>query len=106
MSKNAHTPGPWQVGGTRHSGNLELGRDTRLHMVGPDGDYVAAVFFDMVTGRGLKDARLISAAPDLLAALEMVRDADEDNKRDGNDGIPGIARAKIDAAISKAKGEA
>ncbi|GLQ36709.1 hypothetical protein GCM10007908_03290 [Rhizobium albus] len=38
-------------------------------MVGPDDDAVAAVFFDMETGRGLKDARLIAAAPEMLEAL-------------------------------------
>ena len=64
----AFTPGPWQVAGTRHSGDLKLGPDARLHMVGPDGDPVAGVFFDMRTGRGFADARLISAAPDLLEA--------------------------------------
>lgn len=48
---------------------------------------------------------LIAAAPDLLEALEMVRDADEDCKSDGLPTIPDIARAKIDRAIAKAKGE-
>jgi len=42
----------------------------------------------------------------LLAALEMVRDADEDCKRDG---LPrwctDIARGRIDAAIAKARGQ-
>lgn len=49
---------------------------------------------------------LVSAAPELLAALEMVRDADEDCKRDGLRTIPPCARAKIDAAIDKASGVA
>ena len=67
-----HTPGPWQVSGTRHSGDLRIGRDTRLHAVGPDEDAVAMVFYDMKTGRGLKDARLIAAAPDMLNAIRAV----------------------------------
>ena len=46
-------------------------------------------------------ARLIFAAPELLEALEMVRDADNDNGRQ----MPTLARAKIDAAIAKATGE-
>ena len=66
---DAATKGPWAVEGTRHSGNLEIGPGTRLHMVGPDGDAVAAVFFDMKTGRGFMDARLIALAPQLAAAL-------------------------------------
>jgi len=63
------TKGNWQVEGARHSGDLKIGPGTRLHMVGPDGDAVAAVFFDMKTGRGLPDAHLMSAAPDLADAL-------------------------------------
>jgi hypothetical protein len=51
------------------------------------------------------NARLIAAAPDLLAALVMVRDADEDCHRDGLPTIPGPARGKIDAAIAKATGK-
>jgi hypothetical protein len=49
---------------------------------------------------------LVSAAPELLAALEMVRDADDDCRRDGLQVIPLCARAKIDAAIAKAEGGA
>jgi hypothetical protein len=48
---------------------------------------------------------LIAAAPDLLRALVMVRDADDDNKLDGNAGIPSIARMTIDMAIAKALGQ-
>jgi hypothetical protein len=51
------------------------------------------------------DLTLIEAAPDLLEALVMVRDADEDCKRDGLPTIPSAARAKIDAAIAKAEGK-
>lgn len=49
-------------------------------------------------------AILIAAAPDLLAALEMVRDADEDCKTDALRRIPEMARQAIDAAIAKARG--
>lgn len=50
------------------------------------------------------NALLIAAAPDLYEALEMVRDADEDCKRDKLPTIPPLARAKIDAALAKARG--
>ena len=43
-----------------------------------------------------------AAYPDLLAALVMVRDADDDCRRDGLPTIPGPARGKIDAAIANA----
>lgn len=69
-----HTPGPWQVAGARHSGDLKIGQNTRLHMVGPDNDAVAAVFFDMRTGRGFSDARLIAAAPELLEVAQRILD--------------------------------
>lgn len=49
--------------------------------------------------------RLHSVNSDLLGALEMVRDADEDCKRDGLQTIPSMARHRIDAAIAKATGE-
>ena len=48
--------------------------------------------------------RRARAYPELLAALEMVRDADDDCRRDNLPTIPPMARAKIDAAITKAKG--
>jgi len=51
------------------------------------------------------NAKLIAAAPDLLHALTMVRDADEDCKRDGLPTIPAPARACIDAALAKAEGK-
>jgi hypothetical protein len=70
-----HTPGPWQVSGVRHKGDLKLGNDARLHMVGPDDDAVAGVFFHMQTGVGWADARLIAAAPELLDALYVQRSA-------------------------------
>lgn len=40
---------------------------------------------------------------ELKGALEMVRDADEDCKRDGLETIPPIARSKIDAAMKAAE---
>jgi hypothetical protein len=46
--------------------------------------------------------RLHQVNSDLLGALEMVRDADEDCKRDGLQTIPSMARHRIDAAIAKA----
>lgn len=69
----AATPGPWQVSGVRHKGDLKIGNQTRLIMVGPDCDYVAGVFFDMQTGRGHTDAKLLAAAPEVTAELIAAR---------------------------------
>ena len=71
-----HTAGPWQVSGGRRS-QLELGPTCQLHFVGPDNDGVCAVFYDTRTGKGFSDARLISAAPDLLDALKHVIESSE-----------------------------
>lgn len=46
-----------------------------------------------------------NAQADLLYALEMVRDADNDCHKDDLNTIPPIARAKIDAAIANARGQ-
>ena len=51
---------------------------------------------------GKSNAERRAAAPELLAALGMVRDADDDCRRDSLPTMPAAARAKIDAAISKA----
>lgn len=66
----AATPGPWQLSGIRHTSAPALGRDTRLLQVGPDGDGLAMVFFDMQTGKGHPDARFIALAnPAAIIAL-------------------------------------
>jgi uncharacterized Zn finger protein (UPF0148 family) len=51
-----------------------------------------------------KNAALKDQARQLLEALTMVRDADEDCKRDGLKTLPPAPRAKIDAAIENWKG--
>lgn len=66
----SHTPGDWFVSGVRLTSAPKIGPDTRLLTVGPEGDGLALVFFDMKTGRGHVDARLIAAAPDMLEAHE------------------------------------
>jgi len=48
--------------------------------------------------------RLHEVNGELLEALVMVRDADDDCLADGLPNIPSMARAKIDAAIKKAEG--
>lgn len=127
MSK--FTPGPWGcVDTSNHAHDCRQGRDCPAHTPGP---WIAGVsmYFDVevfsvvsptntgrllaITGDTGKDdeaesmanARLIAAAPDLLEALAMVRDADDDCRRDGLPTIPQLARYKIDAAIAKATRE-
>jgi hypothetical protein len=68
-----HTPGPWHTGK-----EMERGLDLRKNIYNSKGEFIAAV----VSSAGLRsehenraNARLIAAAPDLLAACEMARDA-------------------------------
>lgn len=82
MPKHTHTPGPWPLETVKTSVGT-------CHKIGDEL---------------LANARLISAAPEMLAALEMVRDADNDCHRDGLETIPRPARQKIDAALAKARG--
>lgn len=63
------TPGPWIVSGVR---GKSLPPNTEFHYVGPDGDFLAAVFYKSNTGLGWEDAHLIAAAPQLLAALQRL----------------------------------
>lgn len=107
MSKQAHTPGPWEVG-TREGFNA----NTVYDRSGKDshGDKSICDVFgipmhkfakDVQEAEGMPNARLIAAAPELLAALEFmvcnyaVTDWPSDQ----------IAREMCLAAISKATGK-
>lgn len=88
-----HTPGPWEVDGQ--------------YVHGPDGRRFLAVAGD---GEGIANARLIAAAPDLLAALrkalewvEHVQSVAWDSIPEGMRGDNGAAWA-IRSAIARATG--
>jgi hypothetical protein len=99
---SATSPSPWTV---------ELPRSERSRLrriLDAEGNDIAQSFLSNGFARDMSiaNAHLIAAAPDLLEALTMVRDADEDLMRDGVPGMPWPARRKIDAAIAKAEGRA
>lgn len=98
MTDTTHTPGPWLLDGDKictNRGN-EIARMTRY-----------GAWFDAGTPYGLKNpigdanARLIAAAPDLLAACEemaaQLGGGDDYTKWED-------AKAQLLAAIAKAKG--
>jgi len=99
-----HTPGEWSV---VERGNCGFGPEGDV--IGPSTDCIRGDYT-------LADARLIAAAPDLLAALEQIALLDEsgpDFSVQGEDGIwrvEGRKGGKIEAiartAIAKAKGSA
>ena len=106
MTGMTHTPFPWR---------LEINdQQTEGNIWGPDGEHVENCDLGgtfQIDGkaafeRELGDLHIKAAAPDMLEALTMVRDADEDCKADGLPTIPDIPRAKIDNAIAKARGQA
>ena len=105
MSKNAHTPGPW----------FSVKNGAYKWVESPA--HTVCVFYQWNSDGSMSEsedaaanARLISAAPDLLAALDSLLKTfvddlsecgyDEDDINDHD----GVKRAR--AAISKAKGEA
>lgn len=107
-----HTPGSWLVDTIDDCERFSLPRGPIHQVLATVRGYPSTVCtveeYAEVPGfdaNRLADARLIAAAPDLLDALTMVRDADNDCRRDGLPTIPHPARAKIDAAINKATGE-
>lgn len=97
-----HTKGPWRTGRRGRSIVADYpieGGVRGTDDVAAEGGYLVAETCAEV------NIPILTAATDLFDALTMVRDADDDCKRDGLPTIPHAARAKIDAAINKATGE-
>lgn len=88
---SSHTPGPWRTEGGCLSHRVEIWTNT--------GWQVGT--WDDETHNICSNARLIAAAPDLLAACEALVDACDNGSRSAIE-CAEIARA----AIAKAKGEA
>ena|SRR6185436_11891511 len=101
--KTAHTPGPWHSVGTG-----VLGPEAKLK------DSIAVVSTRLRNGIGLAkwpdeereaNARLIAAAPELLAALKAIKERASGNIYN-TDQVTGEKFAvMVDAAIAKATGE-
>ena len=87
MATAQHTPGPWAIAG---------------HYIGTLGVNVATVGY--ASGAEHANARLIAAAPDLLAALERIANSEEyhgDAFSCDFETLQNVARA----AIAKATGQ-
>lgn len=87
-----HTPGPWSVNDDTDISGVE--NDPKNGCVGPVD--VAHVYLRTVPGRTEANARLISAAPDLLEALQ--------NLENDDGSIPKHAWDMVQNAIAKAIG--
>jgi len=93
---STHTPGPWTLDSVDEDSGL-IG--WWIH--GPTG-HVCHVYDRRLTRRAQADARLIAAAPELLAAAEHLLDrldADHLGAWDRNE------RDALAAAVAKARGE-
>ena len=94
-----HTPGPWT---TYNPSTAQLYYSLRITSETDGHDVAALIPNGKNAERWEANARLIAAAPDLLAALdEMLGDAETMNAPYRNDAICERARA----AIAKATGE-
>lgn len=87
---SAHTPGPWIVKGTR------------IYDIAPGIDCIATMQTSNQTNWDA-DARLISAAPDLLEALQLCAAVCAGETMNKQGLINALEKAR--AAISKAKGQ-
>ena len=96
MTNPTHTPGPWKFGKelTARSGEWLVSFDA-----GSKGRGIAIAETRAGSGNEEANARLIAAAPELLAACRLVEQA----QRDGD---YMTAFRAVSAAIAKAKGEA
>ena len=86
-----HTPGPWT------SGRAIPADDTVSRIVRAGADHIAVVMdLDGAAQEAVDNARLIAAAPDMLAALQLIH---------ANAGeSPEWIRSRIDAVIARATG--
>lgn len=91
-----HTPGPWKVG--RHDGNSGQLAGWQVLSDNPDDRIQGLV----CQNAGPDNARLIAAAPDMLAALERYKNEDEE---DGVDKQNDTTYLLACAAIAKATGK-
>jgi hypothetical protein len=102
MTDTKHTPGPWAV---CPDGRLTPGATVPVYSASDaEGLRLTVALVRTIGPEGDADARLIAAAPELLAALEeFCRECD--GYLDGNDGRPWGTLLKGRAAIAKATGE-
>lgn len=97
-----HTPGPWVLMPEFHGDHGQYYITDEA-----DGSEIASVtaWIGEHRAEAEANARLIAAAPDLLSALVMLRDADDIGVREGYSGGMGPEqRFHVDAAIAKAEG--
>ncbi|WP_226576448.1 hypothetical protein [Acuticoccus sediminis] len=106
MSAVKYTPGPWRVNDrwnlTEVLGDLAGRHDCLIANAG--GVTLGGVDISDLRSEQRANARLISAAPDLLNAVEIVLDAANDRLAGGlGHELPPSVRHALEAAVAKAK---
>ena len=106
---SAHTPGPWKAS-RRYADTIVIEGDGGYrHIVGVGADEITESGGEEMSAEQEANARLIAAAPELLAALERLTDvtqwldvsfASEDEEAEAEEAL-GVAQA----AIAKARGK-
>lgn len=106
MSESKHTPGDW----TLHDAGERSGNIIRFEIMGVKGQSIAEIECFSTGDTGCKshgevlaNARLMKAAPDLLAACEAAQKVINCIPHEQAVAVPGISRL-LRAAIAKAKG--
>lgn len=101
MTQAAHTPGPWELSEYRPPYD-DMGGDHSIGYTDADGVFWEIATLEPWRGSRHADARLIAAAPDMLAALEEIESLPVDDY--GCREIPPGFLDKARAAIAKARG--
>lgn len=103
MSAAAHTPGPWRVDPAQDidiqsaNGKIEIAVALSQSLDGVRFTFAGKMPSKKTT---LANARLIAAAPDLLAALQMLHEIDDDYGID----LTEQQRDQMHDALAKAEG--
>jgi hypothetical protein len=105
MSTTAHTPGPWIIETRLHVHAIKdaLGQDLTYQDTEPQPDAGSVTSRGRSANETLANARLIAAAPDLLAALETCVSELNQLAFLASDKLANAAIEKGIAAITKAQ---
>jgi hypothetical protein len=109
MKTDTHTQGPWHVGAGNGEGSIfaDDGR-TRLEIGGTTLYSIAQITRGWNEAEDEANARLIAAAPELLAALESLAvglsPASVEMQRENLDDLFRVCRELAENALAKAKG--